>query len=135
MTLAGQAPAGQPTPGPWTFLEDGDAEALHNCRPLTICSPSKDDLAEVFSEEDSTVAIPRQQAIANARLIASSPSLLQAAQDAYLQMLRVSDQRTRVTLSYQGALCQLRDSIAAATGRDSQAVQEEYEARATGSQP
>lgn len=66
------------TPGPWTFLEDGDAEALHNCRPLTICSPGKDDLAEVFSDEDSTVAIPREQAIANARLIAAAPALAAA---------------------------------------------------------
>jgi hypothetical protein len=66
------------TPRPWVFLEEGDAEALHNCRPLTICSPGKDDLAEVFSDEDSTVAIPREQAIANARLIAAAPDLYEA---------------------------------------------------------
>lgn len=123
----------QHTPGDWGALpiceESGwvDIRSKDGGRnPIGYATPARNGTPEQRRDTET---------VANARLIASSPRLLQAAQDAYLQMLSVSDHRIRVTLSYQGALCQLRDSIAAATGRDSQAVQGEYEARATGSQP
>ncbi len=62
------------TPGPWRFLEADDHDGEGNsCRPLTICSPSHDDLANVYSSDDSTVSISREEAIANARLIAAAP--------------------------------------------------------------
>lgn len=68
------------TPGPWRFLEDGDTESEHNrCRPLTVCGPGDDDLANVYSRDDATVTISREEAIANARLIAAAPDLLEAA--------------------------------------------------------
>jgi len=64
------------TPRPWRFLEDGDTECEGNAgRPLTIASDD-DDLAEVFSSDDATVKTSREQAIANARLIAHAPDLL-----------------------------------------------------------
>lgn len=132
MTLAGQAPAGQPTPGPWRIAEFVENKfSRSNMRRIRSAVEGDEHgaVCEVYGIADGSVAA------ANARLIAASPRLLQAAQDAYLQMLSVNDQWTRLTPSYQVALCQLRDSIAAATGRGSQAVQGEYEARATGSQP
>lgn len=131
MTLAGQAPAGQPTPGPWSV---GDvSEYFLDADRMVYCDDALGSRIADCSNSGHGISVAQERA--NARLIASSPRLLQAAQDAYLQMLSVNDQWTRVTLSYQGALCQLRDSIAAATGRDPESVQDEYEARATGSQP
>lgn len=107
------------TPGPWTFLEDGDAEALHNCRPLTICSPGKDDLAEVFSDEDSTVAIPREQAIANARLIAASPDLLAALQEAVIAMSAATEHlpvNELPRIACNTAIANARAALSRATG-------------------
>jgi hypothetical protein len=67
------------TPGPWVFLEDGRTETPENaCEPLTICGPKADDLANVYSNDDATVSIARAQAVANARLIAAAPDLLEA---------------------------------------------------------
>lgn len=64
------------TPGPWRFLEEGWAESMHGrCEPLTICSRNNVDLAIVFSADDSTVSTTREQAIANARLIATAPTM------------------------------------------------------------
>jgi hypothetical protein len=67
------------TPGPWRFLEEGDTESEHNrCRPLTVCGPGDDDLANVYSRDDATVTISREESIANARLIAAAPDLLES---------------------------------------------------------
>jgi len=67
------------TPGPWVFLEDGRSEEAPNAgRPLTICGPDADDLANVYSYDDATVNITRAEAVANARLIAAAPLLLEA---------------------------------------------------------
>lgn len=67
------------TPGPWRFLEVEDhASAENSCRPLTICGPSDDDLASVYSSDDSTVSISREEAVANARLIAAAPEMRDA---------------------------------------------------------
>lgn len=64
------------TPGPWEFLEADDPNGEFNaCRPLTI-SGGGDDLAHVFSADDATVDISRDEAIANAHLIARAPALL-----------------------------------------------------------
>lgn len=69
--------AAKHTPGPWEFLEDGRTEDEGNAaRPLTICSPARDDLAEIYSRDDATVSVSRGEAIANARLIAAAPELL-----------------------------------------------------------
>jgi hypothetical protein len=70
------------TPGPWAFLEEGRTEEDGNrCRPLTICGPNHDDLANVYSSDDATVSIPRSEAIANARLFAAAPDMLQTLRD------------------------------------------------------
>lgn len=68
------------SPGPWRYLEDHDGDAAG--RPLTVCDAANNDLAEVYSREDATVDISREQAIANARLIAAAPDLLDAAKEA-----------------------------------------------------
>lgn len=71
--------AAKPTPGPWSFLEEGQTETEYNrCRPLTICGgPNNDDIANVFSRDDATVSISREEAVANARLMASAPAMLE----------------------------------------------------------
>jgi hypothetical protein len=67
------------TPAPWHFLEEGDTESDHNIgKPFTICGGDDDDLADVFDNTHSTVSISREEAIANARLIAAAPDLLAA---------------------------------------------------------
>lgn len=60
---------------------------------------------------------------ANALLISSAPSLLEAAQLAYLALLRSGAYRLRV----QPELIALRDSIAAALGLSEQEVQDNAE--------
>lgn len=69
------------TPGPWEFLEASDTEGNGNAgKPLTICEVVGDhnDIANVYSSDNATVSITRAEAIANARLIAAAPDLLQA---------------------------------------------------------
>lgn len=67
------------TVGNWEFLEAGCTEDEGNRgRPLTICGGTNEDLANVYSCDDSTVTISRDEAIANARLIAAAPDLLAA---------------------------------------------------------
>ena len=64
------------TPGPWHFLEEGRTEEEGNkCKPLTICCSAWDHLADVYDLEYATVGIPREQAIANARLMTASPDM------------------------------------------------------------
>lgn len=66
------------TAAPWTFLEEDTSEFGSNASmPLTICGPNHDDLASVYSSADATVNVSRAEAIANARLIASAPNLLE----------------------------------------------------------
>ena len=55
--------------------------------------------------------------------------LLRAAKAAYFRLL-VLDSKTRHTSAEQTELCILRDSIADATGRTSEEVQNEFEERA-----
>lgn len=65
------------SPGPWEFLEEHRTEEEANInRPLTICDARDNDLANIFSRDDATVPMPREEAIANARLIAAAPELL-----------------------------------------------------------
>jgi hypothetical protein len=70
-----------PTPGPWEFVEAGRTEEEYNvARPLTIGEVAwpHNDIANVFSADDSTVSITREQAVANAALIARACNLVQA---------------------------------------------------------
>jgi len=67
---------------------------------------------------------------ADARLIAAAPDGLLAAEIAYRALLTVPHVEWRVR--HQPVYCELRDFIAKATGRDSQEVQDEFEAKATG---
>ena len=60
-------------------------------------------------------------------LHAAAPQGLDAAGAAYLALLRSG---WSYRLKVQSDLCMLRDYIAAATGREAQDVQDEYEARA-----
>ena len=69
------------TPGPWAFLEAED-DLADRIGPWTIGGPKLDDIAEVYSDENATVGIVRDEAIANARLIAAAPDLLEALQEA-----------------------------------------------------
>ncbi len=66
------------TNGPWEFLEAGETESVHNAgRPLTVAEARAphNDIAVIFSADDATVSITREQAIANARLIAKAPTM------------------------------------------------------------
>jgi hypothetical protein len=98
---APSAPKMPHTSGPWEFLEFGREESDANRgRPLTIGGgPNNDDIANVFSSDDSTVSISREEAIANARLIAASPELLSALET--LTML-AGDVRTENTSQFVG---------------------------------
>jgi hypothetical protein len=72
------------TPGPWHFLEaHNHDDEWSKDHPLTICDEkNSEDLANVFSADDSTVSVSRKEAIANAFLIASSPDLYAVAKAA-----------------------------------------------------
>jgi hypothetical protein len=77
--------AAKHTPGPWSFLEEGRTEEEGNRgRPLTVCGGpgGSEDLVNVYSRDDATVSIVREEAIANARLIAAAPELLEACEEA-----------------------------------------------------
>lgn len=64
---------------PWTFLEaDSHEEEWNRCRPLTIADADDNDLAIIFSNEDSTVGQSRADAVAAAKLIAAAPELYTA---------------------------------------------------------
>lgn len=76
------------TPGPWTFLEGGRTEEDGNAgHPLTICGPDGDDLANVYSRDDATVNISREEAIANARLMTAGPAMLEALETTRLNIV------------------------------------------------
>ena len=112
------------SPAPWRFLEDGRSEEEPNyCQPLTICGPDDDDLANVYSSDDSTVSITRAEAIANARLIAAAPDLLAALSDLEIAANTVAACYARNPGSFSAALSDLgesaekaREAIARATG-------------------
>lgn len=111
------------TPGPWRFLEGGNSEEEFNrCRPLTICGGNNDDLANVYSADDSTVSITREQANANAQLIAASPDLLEAlnAASGFLLNAKIdletgASKQTAIN-TIEGGLKIVRAAIAKATG-------------------
>lgn len=63
---------------------------------------------------------------ANARLIAQAPAMLEACEMAYCALLNSGAYRVRVQLE----LCQLRNTIAQATGHSAEDVQNECESRA-----
>lgn len=69
---------------PWTFLEENDEDILTSDRPLTICDADNNDLAQVFSFEDSTVAATREQAIWHAKMFKVAPEMREALQDALI---------------------------------------------------
>ena len=66
--------------GPYEFLEANEPDArFHAGKPFTICrSETLDDLANVYSEDDSTVYTTREQAVALAHLFSASPDLYAA---------------------------------------------------------
>lgn len=67
------------TQGPWRFLEGNDYDEGANVgRPLTVCGGNNDDLVNVYSADDSTVSVSREEAVANAHLIAAAPELYEA---------------------------------------------------------
>jgi hypothetical protein len=62
---------------PFRFLEEGCSEEPGNyCSCLTICDAANNDVANVYSKDDTTVDITREEAIATARLFAAAPDLL-----------------------------------------------------------
>lgn len=77
VTLAGQAPAGQPTPGPWSIYMD-------NLNQFVVRKMYDDGQeAHVIARVRGSSEVP---AIANARMIAASPDLLAALQEAVIAM-------------------------------------------------
>jgi len=70
------------------------------------------------------------EAIARASADADAPEGLEAAEAAYLALLRYIPIGSKPRLEIQTELCALRNYIAKATGRDAESVQNEYEAHA-----
>ena len=63
------------TPGPLEFLEAGRTEqGINRANPLTITEAAggRDVVANIYSADDSTVSITREEAIGNARLLAAA---------------------------------------------------------------
>src|ERR1700735_3894767 len=62
------------TPGPLEFLERDATEDIWNRgEPLTLADMgTRNDVANVFSADDSSVSITREQAVGNARLLAAA---------------------------------------------------------------
>lgn len=83
------------SPAPWEFLEaHSHNDEWSASRPLTICCADNEDVANVFSHNDSTVSITRETAIANAHLIAAAPEMLVALKDAQKTLQTASRQLT-----------------------------------------
>jgi len=105
------------TPAPWTFLEADDHDQPHNyCQPLTICGGNTDDLANIYSADDADVSIPREEAVANARLIAAAPDLLAAAKITAEYLYVIGDEVKTLTLR-NAILADVQAAIAKAEGR------------------
>jgi hypothetical protein len=100
------------TPGPWELREK-----------WVFPAGSDDNIAHI-SESYLRNGETRD---ANARLIAAAPDGYQTACDVYLALLQL-DGVWRI--KNQEAYCKLRDYIAAASGRDVEEVQCDFEARA-----
>jgi hypothetical protein len=63
------------TPGPLEFLEAGRTEeGFNRGQPLTITEVggARNDVANLYSADDATVSITREEAIGNARLLAAA---------------------------------------------------------------
>ena len=105
----------QHTPAPWTVLEDSDSS-----RPITIAGPADDDLVNVYSSDNATVAIPHAESIANARLIAAAPDMLAALAAALPAVTAAAAEHPKWTDHYSGqvqdpfGLHALADQITAA---------------------
>lgn len=105
------------TLGPWEFIED-DGRQVDDCLgPYTICDEARNDLASVYSRENATVAISRSCAIANARLIAAAPDLLDALQDALFCMessVKIKNQDWDGSATLESSIGKARAAIAKA---------------------
>ena len=55
-------------------------------KPLVICDERDNDLAEVYSADDSTVDTTREQAVAAARLFVASPRMLETLREVQLTL-------------------------------------------------
>lgn len=103
------------TKGPWRVFDKSHTECRITYGPHDLV------LAKVFdgSEFDS--------ADANARLIAAAPELLATVEAAYVLLGSIRTQWDgRHSAEGQGLLCDLRDAICKATGREAQDVQDDY---------
>jgi hypothetical protein len=120
-----RATENEATPGPWHFLEAGNTESeLNEGNPLTICGPDDDDLANVYSEDDATVSIPRAEAIANATLIAVArthmPALLAIVDAAkeYREAATALLSKTALDLDSEAWMAAVKRDAAAAVALD-----------------
>ena len=111
------------TPGPWSIVGDGSNEQL-----TLIVKPGDGIVSHIARLHPIWLADEHGgDVFANARLIAAAPPLLTAAQIAYTILADIRHHwEGRHTIEGQGALIALRDSIAQATGRDPQDVQDEF---------
>lgn len=119
------------TPGPWDRGLYDDTGG-YDCMTGGIkVGPAKLD-GITYGQEHCAPISPEQLATmeADALLIAAAPDGYNAAELAYLVMLQMPHDALRI--KSQVVLCALRDFLAAATGRESEDVQDEYEARALG---
>jgi hypothetical protein len=106
------------TPGPWRSIID-DTGGQWSGWPLCITAENEDDKSIVRTggqwPYEWDIATSQREAVANARLIASAPELLNAAQGADLSAVDIdADMVTISGASYRA----LRAAIAKATGED-----------------
>lgn len=123
------------TPGPWHTGCFVDPESACQCRSIlaetmcgSVCQISLHNGIETVTD-GSNDCPPLEEARANARLIAAAPELLVAAEAAYLLALQISPV-SMLRIKNQATLAALRNVIASATGRDDEAVQNDFSGRA-----
>jgi len=107
------------TPGPWEYRTIDDSIG-------GIDDSDGNPIGQSFQVKGD---VKGENRIANAKLMASAPDLLQAASGAYARLLEIGQYDARHTLQGQQELARLRDAIAKAVGRDNQEIQDEFETR------
>ena len=117
------------TPGPWVHIAKLTASENHKGFFIRAQKAARNGLwalADVQPGDENG-----NLGEANARLIAVAPELLEALRAAYACLAQFNNRWPgRDTMEGQRLLCNLRDTICAATGRDGESVQVEAEGTA-----
>jgi hypothetical protein len=115
------------TPGPWAV--EGGWNDRSQWTISAKLNHSGNDRGPIC-HTDGTPFLEQREA--NARLIHAAPAMYEALEAGYMLALRMPFDSLRIR--NQAALCAMRDALAAATGRTSEDVQNDFEARAARAQ-